>query len=797
MTILKTLKSTLLLALLTVMAGCVAEVQIVSPEQNAVSNEAPEFRIRFRDEVPPDFAATLNGEALDPASFTIEDKDAFIQVDMGMLQPGNNTFAVTAPAEAERVFHLDVVGPVIHILGAEGSDPKTVTGYVSDKGGATSLTINGSDIALDEEGNFSASVAAANIYDLTAVDIFGYTSSESYAALGQSFNPAVAVRVNQQGLADSLPNAILQIVESIDFNAFITNPISESCGNAVIADACGRFNINDVTLTPGSTVSIQALSGNRLRVAIGLSRLDLDTTATTFARCKSFLCGGSGNIFGTLNFSGVTTVRNTNIAADFVVTVNNGNVNVEIVDGTLDVDLPANGLSVDIDFGAVEDVPFVGDLLNTVVNGIINGLVGILSSIIVDIADGFLASPISNLINNLIADILPDNIGIPVADTTLNLGFSPEGFNTSAGGFDLVLANSISIDAVDPEVLPPLGSLYAAGGPPSPYPSATPGGNNVDLTATVSANLLNQVLAEAYKGGLLNIVLDEEDGLSIGTFASIPDFPIDLVGVTEFNIELTGASAPGVSVVSQADAADGVIFVSLLDLNLKVNADFGDGLGLQTILDTTIDLRSPFDIGVTPDNTLTIGIEAVPEVTVQNFRFQLGGVVVNSGSNGTITNLIATLAPELLPEILSAIGGIPIPAIEGFTLQLADIWNPNAGNNAFLSLGGNLVSVAAAAVAPAPTVQAFQEEQAFSFFETRTMADKRSATIVVSGDNPSDEPLEYRYRLNGGHWTIWKQREKIDLSYLPGGDNIVEICSRTHMMQQDCTEVFVSVPYAD
>ena len=797
MTILKTLKSTLLLALLTVLAGCVAEVQIVSPQKDAVSNEAPEFRLRFRDEVPADFVATLNGTALDPAGFTVDGKDAFIQIDMGMLRPGNNTFAVTEPAEAERVFHLDVVGPVIHVLGAEGSNPKTVTGYLADKGGATSLTINGNDVALNADGSFSASVAAANIYDLFATDVFGYTSAESYATLGQSFNPAIAVRVNQQGLADSLPRAILQIVESIDFNSFITNPISESCGNAVIADACGRFNINDVTLTPGSTVSIQALSGNKLRVAIGLSRLDLDTTATTYARCKSFLCGGSGNIFGTLNFSGVTTVRNTDIAADFVVTVNNGNVSVQIVDGTLDVDLPANGLSVDIDFGAVEDVPFVGDLLNTVVNGIINGLVGILSSIIVDIADGFLASPISNLINGLIENLLPDNIGIPVADTTLNLGFSPEGFNTSSGGFDLVLANSISIDSVDPSVLPPLGSLYAAGGPPNPYPRTAPGGAGVDLTATVSANLLNQVLTEAYKGGLLNITLDEDDGLSIGTFASIPDFPIDLVGVTEFNIKLSGASAPGVSVVSQADAADGVIFVSLLDLNLKVNADFGDGNGLQEILDTTIDLRSPFDIGVTPDNTLTIGIEAIPEVNVHNFSFKLGGIAINSGSNGVITNLIATLAPEVLPEILSAIGGIPIPAIEGFTLQLAGIWNPNAGNNAFLALGGNLVSVAAAAMAPAPIVYAHQQEQAFSFFETRTMAEKRSATIVVSGDNPSEEPLEYRYRVNGGHWTIWKQRETIELSYLPGGDNIVDVCSRTHMMQEDCTEVFISVPYAD
>src|SRR5690606_32236407 len=165
--------------------------------------------------------------------------------------------------------------------------------------------------------------------------------------LGERFNPAFAVRINQQGLADSLPDAILQIVESLDFNSFITNPISESCSGAVIADACANFSINNIVLTPGSTVSIQALSGNRLRMNVGLSRLDLDTTARTYARCKSFLCGGDGNIFGTLTFSGVTTVQNTNIAADFIVNVSNGNVSVQIVDGTLDVDLPANGLQVD------------------------------------------------------------------------------------------------------------------------------------------------------------------------------------------------------------------------------------------------------------------------------------------------------------------------------------------------------------------------------------------------------------------------------------------------------------------
>ena len=791
----RTIKAVLVVGFLSFLAGCGGD-KILSPENGSVSNVAPEFRIQFKSDVPDTFVAEINGVAIDSSSFTIDGKEAFVQVDINTLLVGDNTFALTDPSDISATFHLDQVGPVIHMLGADGVDPRNVTGYLDDRGGADSISINGVSLPLDEEGKFAGDVGDANIFDAVATDIYGYSTTESYAKLGQSFNPAIAVRVNQQGLDDSLPNAILQLVEALDFNAFITNPISESCSGAVIADACGKFSINDIDLTSGSDVDIQALSGNKIRAMIHLSRLDMDTTATTFAVCKSFLCGGSGNVFGTINFNGVTTVQNTDISADFIVSINNGDVSVQIVDGTLDVDLPANGLQVDIDFGALEDVPFVGSLLNTVVNGIINGLVGILSSVIVDIADGFLASPISSLLNDLIANVLPDSVAIPVADTTLNLGFSPEDFSTSSGGFDIILGNSLTIDSVDPDVLPPLGSFYVTGDAPSPYPATTPGGTGVDLTATVAANLLNQVLTEAYKGGLLNITLDSDDGISIGTIGSIPDFPIDLDGVTNLNITVSGEASPSVEVVSQADAADGVVAVNLLDLTLKVNMDFGDGNGLQEVLSTTVDLQSPFDIGVTQDNTLTIGIEAVPVVKVRAFRFQLNGVTINSGTDGTISNLLTTLAPQLLPKALDAIGGIPIPAIAGFTLQLADIWNPNATNNAFLSLGGNLVSVAAAAVAPLPLVSAEAVEKNFSLFETVTNAQKRSVTILVDGDNPGNEPLEYRYRVNGGHWTIWKQRTSIELTYLPAGDNVVDVCTRTNMLKEDCTEVPVNVPFA-
>ena len=56
--------------------------------------------------------------------------------------------------------------------------------------------------------------------------------------------------------------------------------------------------------------------------------------------------------------------------------------------------------------------------------------------------------------------------------------------------------------------------------------------------------------------------------------------------------------------------------------------------------------------------------------------------------------------------------------------------------------------------------------------------------------------LEYRYRINGGYWTVWKPRKQINLAYLPAGDNRVDICGRTNALKEDCTQVVIPVASA-
>ena len=692
------IKVFLVFAMLTLLAGCLPQpVEIVTPALNAVSNQPPEFRLRFKDAVPATFTATINGQALASSLFTVSGKDAYIQLTANQLVSGENTVAVTSPGNVSRKFHYDIEGPVVHLWGAVGEGTKTVTGYLTDIGGPAAISINGVQTAVNAQGAFSLNVAAAEFYQLVATDKFGNARRETYASLGQTFEKSLGVRVNQQGLDGSVTDAILAIVEGTEFAGLLVNPIVKECiNNPLLADACAGISVNDIDLSPGSSIDITALDGNRLVVDINLSEITLDLTASTYATCRIATCSLlplilRGQTFGQLNFSGAATVRNTHVAMDFELYVENGEIKIRIIPGSLDVDLPLNGLSVDIDYGLVENIPLVGGVFNNLMNSLISGLGSPIASILAEVFDQFIATPVSLIFNSLISEIIPEEVGVNIADTTLYLAFILESFETSQGGFELDLSTAINIENADPTVLPPLGSLYVTGDAPATYPKTTPDGTPVDLTLTVSANMINQVLAEAFQGGVLNISLSEADGLTIGSLFDLDDLPVDLTGVTDLRVEIQGGTAPTVSILPQADAETGVLFISVLDLGVAVKVDFGDGRGLQQILATTIDLRAPIKIAINDENALSLSIEKTPEFTIQKISVSLGGLTLTVSDKSFVGRIVNALAPSFLPPVLEAIGAIPLPAVAGFDLELVDVWNPSANNQAYMSVGVNLV----------------------------------------------------------------------------------------------------------
>ncbi len=690
-------KAVLALFLLTFLTGCLPKpVDIVTPALNTVSNQPPVFRLRFTDGVPATFTAKLNGAVLDPSLFTVEGNDAYLQIKASQLVSGDNNFAVTSPGSVSRKFYYDVEGPVVHLSGAPGTSTKTVTGYLTDISGPASISINGVQTAVDAKGAFSLQVPAATFYNLVAKDKLGNARNETYATLGQMFKKSLGVRVNQQGLDGSVTDAILAIVEQTEFAGLLVNPIITECiKNSLLADACAGISVNDLDLSPGSSIDVAALDNNRLSVVVHLSKMTLDLTASTWAVCHMVLgCAPfvpNGATYGQLNFSGAATVTNTDVAMVFQLAVNNGKIKIDIQPGSLDVDLPLNGLSVDIDYGLVEDIPLLGSVFNDLMNGLISNLGSPLASVLADAFDQYLATPISLVFNLLISNLIPDKVGVNIADTTLYLNFILESFATGAGGFDLDLSTAVTIENTDPAVLPPLGSLFVAGAAPATYPRVTPAGKSVDLTATVSANMINQVLAEAYKGGVLHITLDENDGLTIGKLFDLNNVSIDLSGVANLSVDVWGGTAPSVSVLPQADAATGVLFISVLDLSVSIKGDLGDGKGVQEILATTIDLRAPLKISINDANALSLSIKKTPEFTIQKIALSLGGLTIQVSDKSAIGRIVNALVPSILPPILDAIGAIPLPSIAGYDLELVDVWNPNANNQGYMTVGANLV----------------------------------------------------------------------------------------------------------
>ena len=128
-------------------------------------------------------------------------------------------------------------------------------------------------------------------------------------------------------------------------------------------------------------------------------------------------------------------------------------------------------------------------------------------------------------------------------------------------------------------------------------------------------------------------------------------------------------------------------------------------------------------------------------------------------------------------SVKSAIGGIPVPAIVNFSLQLKDIWNRM---QAIMHSSVWWQSGIGSGSRRSGTDGECRSAADGSVFVLWQCEHRRatSSNVHVSGDNPGTDPLEYRYRVNGGYWTVWKVRDAIALSHLPSGHNVVDVCSK-------------------
>lgn len=789
----------MLFPIIILLVGCGGGATIVAPKNNAVVTTAQEYRIRFDDAIPTEFTARINDEIIPLSNFTFEGQEAFVQIETILFKPGSNILSIDEPYNTNIEIYYDVVGPEVRFLSAVGDEIKTIVGYVEDASSVESLYIEGLFITLDENGNFSERINASDSYEVIATDIYGNVSTNNYLNLGEFVDSALSFSIAKNFIDDALPKIVVDLINNINFPP---QAFPKQCFHLFLFDACTKFSINNISQNLDNDFLIDSSKNDQLNANVILNQLDLKSLFETFFYCRSFLCGGNGNIFGYVDYPISVYLRGTTATVDLQFYDEGGAPKVRGLPETFQIAIPNGGLGFDIGFGIIKDIPIFGGILNSILNNLFNFIAVPITNILIQIFDVQLIPVIENFINGIIS--IP-NVGDIDA---IGYGLQFEKFDIFDGDINLSAATYITVDTQERK-FSTLGSRFFEGSIPDLGAVIPPSGNVSDINAILSVNFLNQLIAEAYELGLLdiNLILDNlnseqviEDELEQSLNAVFSNMIVINVGddldLGDIDIEFSLSTdvIPYFQSISEIDSVSGDIMLNLSSIALGAKINLNDESNSQAAFNAIVDASIPLFFDVEEDNILRLGYESKPVIHIRDFSVDLEDVPLVDEITNIILEVANAAIRNLLPSVLDVSIQVPLPSILGYSILLSDIWNPTPDNNAFIALGLSLVSDEESKSAKEPIVYADVESSTMLMASKSGDIDnsKLSSIISLSGDNPTDRPLQYRYRVNDKSWTAWRERSYIDLSDLPVGSYEVDVCARTHMNRENCTSVILS-----
>ena len=747
------------LAILTLTA-CKQQFTIEAPTNNFINNDQPDiFRIAYPEGKPTGLSMQLNTANV-TSLFTQGETEATASGDSlaEHIYPGRNVFRVSAGSKSEQVyFYYDVEGPAIHILEASHTSG-TVRGYLADRGGVVSLRIDGSPVTLDENNYFDTSFTSMPVNTFTAVDGFGNQSQTDFARNDQEFHPAMSARLNSGGIS-FLGDALAAALGAIDFDELLDS-INPLVGLNFVGFFTVEVNLRDFAFDEPD-IDLAVLDDERLATDVEIPNFSI---GMEMGGRTLFLI--PWNVGGTITIDKV--LMDTNLLLD-------------IVNKDLDVDLSGTalrfqGFHLDLDY--IPNILGFEDLLSTIVEAIANAL----SPIIINVVEGVLVPVVSEFIGEI-----PIQLDITTAENeTLRVKALPDYLDTFDNGLTIDLGATITAPFPSADARPTLGHIYSEGGTPT-IGNTTPDGEPFDIGASISANLINQALLAAHESGITTMQIRPENtpGTDPEGVSVIENDGDQIQTSDRIGMRLVPASPPFIKLLDR-EGTWGVL--GWYDVKLAFDLKRVGWDDYQTLFVTTFNLEVPFELGATDDGFLQIGIEQLPTIEIIKSDEQ-GSLVL---SPFFINGILDHFMPVVLPKIAAELKSVPLPRIAGHSIHPRAFWVSGEGKNN-LSLAGDLVKLSTTANAPAPdTILRFSgattrsvAPAAVSAQSTELSVVNGEVTIGVSGSNPSSEPLEYRYRVDNGAWSVWKPRSRIQLQRLLGGEHVVEVCARTVLLKQD------------
>jgi len=765
------LKQSLVILTAIVLAACKPE--IVSPADDGVHADTSfDVSIEFTgtafvtsDLGPDDLLIELNSVDVTSA-FTVNKEGATASAYelADYIFPGKNMLKVTGYRDTDQiVFYYDTEGPEIHILDTD-HDSNTVSGYVFDRGGVEALWLDGVSVDLDENNAFSTSFYDEAFHTFEAEDSFGHTSSSQYARRDQEF-AGITARLNQGGF-DFLVNVLETELNGSDLSPYVAamEPVR-------LLNTLGLFDMN-----------IKFNSVSFSNVDVDLDVLDNERIDTDI-QVKDAVLGFtlSGRIGFLLPYNSTGTIRFDNLTSgtDLLLDIRNSDLDLSLSNTTINHTLPR------IDFVNTNGLLNIFDALTSAVVGI---LAPTLERVFIDVLEVIIVPVMSDFVKDIPITL---DVTAPQSGETVTVRALPTFLDSADRGVSVDLSTHIWAPLPAANVPGAIGSLYQAGETPT-MGAATPAGEAFHFGASVSANVVNQALLAAFEAGMNSVEMTRElnrnatpSGISV--YRS-PEDEID--EADEIRVRLEPASAPFVQFMPSAGVAGKL---GWYDVSLAFDLYKPEWNEFRTVFGVTFNMTVPFDINSTEDGFLSIGVEQAPDIYVSSI--DESGII--RLMPGFINSTIDYFMPWIMPEVAKSLKVVPLPRIYNHTLYMRDFWV--AGTNS-LSLAGDLIPVSVTATATAPQtnvgdVNKQSVQVGINTYDDETgemVADVVSVsngevTIDVDGLNPNSDlgRLEYRYRVDGGSWSIWKKRDSIRIRHLLAGDHEVEICSRTPLLKRE------------
>lgn len=285
---------------LFVLTGCkLGDYEIVLPVRNAQFVDQLPERVMIRYDSMPS-RITLNGIPVQHL-FTFDNGEATAagEILQGYFRQGKNNLAVDGHLFGpRRFFHYDTEGPRVLISSTERNDDVIIEGELLDPAGAYSASINGVPVIIDEDNQFSATLAQSAVYIIETEDNYAQTATHYFAERETILDDIVKVRIDQQGINAIIPTVqealeeqdLAALLGSIDANTLvntnigITTPtysITEQIN--VCKEVCIDFNIFDICIDfkkvcnlVDQVTSFPSLTFNILKLQATLTTLEFE-----------------------------------------------------------------------------------------------------------------------------------------------------------------------------------------------------------------------------------------------------------------------------------------------------------------------------------------------------------------------------------------------------------------------------------------------------------------------------------------------------------------------------------------